>query len=62
MKITIGVRIYPYTKLAEMAVEEGVISKEDNLMFPKFYMVNGLETWLRDTVDRWAKDNPRWMA
>jgi radical SAM superfamily enzyme YgiQ (UPF0313 family) len=61
LKITIGIRIYPYTKLAKTAVQHGLITKEDDLLFPKFYMVRGLEGWLRKTVAKKVREHPNWM-
>ncbi len=61
LKITIGIRIYPYTKLAKKAVEDGLISKEDSLLFPKFYTVRGLEEWLRETVAKNIREHRNWM-
>jgi radical SAM superfamily enzyme YgiQ (UPF0313 family) len=61
MKITTGIRIYPETALAGTAVADGLISPEDDLLFPKFYMVPGLEKWLRETVRTWMADRPEWM-
>jgi len=60
VKITLGVRIYPETGLAKTAVADGLISPEDDLLFPKFYMISGLENWLRETVREWIKGRPNW--
>ena len=38
LKITVGLRIYPETPLASTALEEGLITPEDNLLFPHFYI------------------------
>lgn len=43
LRITVGIRIYPETPLAELAVREGVIAPEDDLLFPRFYLAHGLE-------------------
>jgi radical SAM superfamily enzyme YgiQ (UPF0313 family) len=61
LKITIGIRIYPYTGLASIALREGLISPDDNLLFPKFYMAKDLEPWLRETVDAWVAERPNWI-
>ena len=37
MKVTTGIRIYPHTPLHQLALSEGVVSSEDDLLFPKFY-------------------------
>jgi radical SAM superfamily enzyme YgiQ (UPF0313 family) len=60
LKITIGIRIYPHTALAKTAVDEGMISADDDLLLPKFYMVPGLEEWLRKTVKSWMATRPHW--
>lgn len=61
MKITIGIRIYPYTALARIARSQGVITPEDDLLFPRFYLVRGLEDWLRETADQWMAGRPGWV-
>jgi radical SAM superfamily enzyme YgiQ (UPF0313 family) len=43
LRITVGIRIYPETPLAQLAVREGVIAPEDDLLFPRFYLTPGLE-------------------
>jgi radical SAM superfamily enzyme YgiQ (UPF0313 family) len=60
LKITAGVRIYPHTSLAKKAIEEGVISPQDDLLLPRFYLAEGLEPWLRDTLKSWAINRPHW--
>jgi radical SAM superfamily enzyme YgiQ (UPF0313 family) len=61
MKITVGVRIYPHTSLAKMAVDEGVISFHDDLLFPRFYLARGLEDWLPKTLKSWMTPRPHWI-
>lgn len=62
VKVTIGIRIYPYTALADTARDEGLISSADDLLFPKFYLAEGLENWLRKTVGEWRADRPHWIS
>jgi radical SAM superfamily enzyme YgiQ (UPF0313 family) len=50
LRITVGIRIYPGTPLARRAVEEGVISEDDDLLFPRFYLAPGLEPWIHQRV------------
>ena len=61
MKITMGIRIYPYTDLARTAIKEGVIAPDNDLLFPKFYMAPDLDEWLRKTVSEWMDERPHWM-
>jgi radical SAM superfamily enzyme YgiQ (UPF0313 family) len=50
LSLNAGLRIYPHTALARIAVEEGVISAHDDLLVPRFYIRSELEDWLRETV------------
>ena len=38
LKVSVGLRIYPNTALAARAVAEGIIDRNDDLLFPRFYM------------------------
>jgi hypothetical protein len=58
MKITIGIRIYPHTSLQKTAIKEGLITADDNLLIPKFYIAKGVEGWLRETVKAWMETRP----
>ena len=61
MKITIGIRIYPHTALAQTAIKEGLIKADDNLLIPKFYIAKGLQVWLQETVKAWMETRPHWI-
>ncbi len=61
VKITIGIRIYPKTLLARIALQEGMIIEKTNLLFPTFYMTRALEDWLHLTVQQWIAERPNWM-
>jgi hypothetical protein len=50
LRVTIGIRIYPGTPLAQRAVAEGRISPDDTLLRPRFYLAPGLEPWIYDRV------------
>ena len=43
------------------AVKEGLITADDNLLMPKFYMSKGLESWLRQTVKVWMENRTHWV-
>jgi radical SAM superfamily enzyme YgiQ (UPF0313 family) len=49
LKVSVGIRLYPHTPLALQAVEEGVVSAEDDLLTPRFYIRPGLEDYIRQT-------------
>lgn len=61
LKISVGIRIYPNTHLAETAAAEGMISPGDDLLFPKFYIRKDLEGWIRETVEAWLAKRPNWF-
>ena len=61
LKITIGIRIYPGTALAQKAVEDGIINRNDGLLLPRFYMVPGLEEPLRGLIGKWRSGRPHWV-
>jgi len=50
LRITIGIRIYPGTSLAQRAIAEARISPDDDLLQPRFYLAPGLEPWIYERV------------
>jgi len=48
LKVSVGIRLYPHTPLARLAVKEGVVSPEDDLLVPRFYVRPGLEDYVRE--------------
>jgi radical SAM superfamily enzyme YgiQ (UPF0313 family) len=62
LKVTLGTRIYPHTALAEIALDEGLILNEEELLFPIFYMVKDLSDWMNDIVKVWMADRPHWVS
>jgi hypothetical protein len=42
-------------------VREGVIAADSHLLQPHFYIVPGLEAWLRESVRQWMADRPHWI-
>lgn len=62
MKLTVGIRIYPDTRLASQARAEGVIAPADDLLLPRFYIRGKMEAWLRETVAHWAAQRPHWRT
>lgn len=61
VKVTIGIRIYPDTEIARHAKRVGKLSPDDNLLSPRFYIENGMETWIRKIVEECMKDRPNWI-
>ncbi len=52
VKNTIGIRIYPDTGLARRAIQDKIISADDDLLSPRFYVVPGLGEPLRQLVEK----------
>lgn len=58
LKLTMGIRIYPGTALELVAREEGVVTSDDNLLYPHFYLAQGLGDWLATSIKEWMRDRP----
>jgi radical SAM superfamily enzyme YgiQ (UPF0313 family) len=58
LKITSGIRIYPGTALEKIAWQEGMIPKEDDLLFPRFYLAKGLDGWIEPMLSDWMAERP----
>ena len=50
--VSVGIRIYPHTPLAQRAREEGIIDAQDDLLQPRFYVRPGLETFISEAIAR----------
>jgi len=40
---------------------KGSLAPDDDLLFPKFYIAEGLADWLEETVKDWIKQRPNRM-
>jgi radical SAM superfamily enzyme YgiQ (UPF0313 family) len=61
LHLSIGIRIYPNTRVAEVAREEGILSSDKDLLLPRFYVVRSLEDWLYETVTRRISEKSNWV-
>jgi len=52
LHVSVGIRIYPRTPLARLAVEEGMVSPQDDLLRPRFCVRPGLDGFIREEVTR----------
>lgn len=59
LKITAGLRIYPETPLARVALAEGIINPDEDLLWPRFYMAAGLRDWLPERLAAYRASRPR---
>jgi radical SAM superfamily enzyme YgiQ (UPF0313 family) len=58
LKISVGIRIYPGTQLAQTAVAEQFIHAEDDLLTPRFYVTPELRDWLQARVAHYRASRP----
>jgi radical SAM superfamily enzyme YgiQ (UPF0313 family) len=59
----VGIRIYPNTPLHRIAVSDGVIAGEDDLLPPRFYVSPGIGAdELMATVDAHANGHANWVV
>ena len=61
VKLAAGIRMYPHTQLARLARVERIIEPDDDLLYPRFYLAEGLEGWLDETVAEWMSTRPHWI-
>ncbi len=61
VRVTAGIRIYPHTELARIAVEQGIIDPEDDLLYPRFYLSPKLKGKLFDVLDQWKEKRLHWI-
>ncbi|MDD3875252.1 MAG: radical SAM protein [Bacteroidales bacterium] len=55
----IGLRIYPGTRLYEIALKEGRIKSEDDLLLPVYYLSDKVN--IKQLKEKAAKTNKRWI-
>ncbi len=59
----LGLRIYPNTPLHRLAISDGVLPEEDNLLFPRFYFSPGIgANALKAAVASHAEAHPNWVV
>lgn len=58
LRLTAGIRIYPDTRLAEIAEERGIITSQQELLSPQFYIEAELKEWLPARIKQWAASHP----
>jgi radical SAM superfamily enzyme YgiQ (UPF0313 family) len=61
VSITVGIRIYPGCELHELALREKMITPEQNLLFPTFFLAPEVEPWLREYMLEVCRERPGWF-
>jgi len=57
----VGIRIFPGTRLFEIARKEGRIEKGQNLLEPSFYLSPAIKNTILPFVETFSKDHPTWI-
>ena len=58
--LRVGVRIRPDTPVAQVALDQGIITDESDLIRPTFYLEESVKEWIVDRLRTEAQANPRW--
>ena len=58
--LRVGVSVMPGTREAGLALEEGLIADESELIAPTFYVAEGVRDWIVPYLREQAAGNPRW--
>jgi len=57
----IGIRIYPNTKLFNIAISEGVISSDNDLLEPTFYLSKYIKDEIIEYMEDFSSKNKNWI-
>ena len=57
-----GVRVLPGTEMVDIALRDGQIDPDDNLLYPKFYIAPALGDELIDHIEAYARHHPNWIV
>jgi radical SAM superfamily enzyme YgiQ (UPF0313 family) len=57
----VGIRLMPHTDLREIAVREGVVSADDPLMEPRFYISPQIEDWIEGYMQEICSRNESYL-
>lgn len=57
----VGVRVFPNTRLAEVAAAEGVVNPAQDYLAPVFYLSSDVEKKIIPFIESFSKENPTWI-
>ena len=57
-----GIRIHPGLPLHRLALAEGVVKPEDNLLWPRFYLAPAIREWIWDYLAELTARHPNWIV
>lgn len=60
VQFNIGIRIFPDTVLHEISILEGVLRRDESLLYPRFYFSNDVTNRGVNIIKRFKQRNPNW--
>jgi radical SAM superfamily enzyme YgiQ (UPF0313 family) len=57
----VGIRVFPGTRLFEIALKEGVLTPDDDLLEPFFYLSPAIADGILPLVEQFSKAHPTWI-
>ena len=57
-----GIRVLPGTGMVDIALRDGQIDADDNLLYPKFYISPTLEDELIERIEAYARAHSNWIV
>lgn len=57
-----GIRILPGTEMVEIALRDGQLDADDNLLYPKFYIAPSLGDELIERIEGYARRHSNWIV
>ena len=57
-----GIRVLPGTGMVDIALRDGQIDADDNLLYPKFYIAPSLGDELIDRIESYARTHANWIV
>jgi radical SAM superfamily enzyme YgiQ (UPF0313 family) len=61
VRVTVGIRIYPGCELHGIAIREGFVTPDQNLLYPAFYSAPEVEPWLYEHMRGVCRDHSGWI-
>ncbi len=61
VNLTVGIRIHPGLPMHRLALAEGVVGPEDNLLWPYFYLAPAVKDWIWGYVEELTARHPNWI-
>ena len=57
-----GIRVLPGTGMVDIALRDGQIDDDDNLLHPKFYVASSLGDELIERIEHYAREHSNWIV